>query len=138
MLVSKSQVFVLFSSKRVCCYCCARHNADLNLGGTESESAIKLCFILYYMESNIIMFKLKKIIFFHPLLTDKEQYVFAAPKSFVCKFFPDKACFSAFKKAEKQVIFPFSPSHLRNKCRRTNVLLHLGYSLCSYKASVEF
>ena len=44
MLISKqiSGLFLLFSSKRVCCHCGARHNADLNLSGTESECVIRL------------------------------------------------------------------------------------------------
>ena len=37
-----SGLFLLFSSKRVCCHCGARHNADLNLSGTESECIIRL------------------------------------------------------------------------------------------------
>ena len=32
----------LFSSKKVCCHCGARHNTDLNLSGTESECVIRL------------------------------------------------------------------------------------------------
>ncbi len=44
MLIRKqiSGLFLLFSSKRVCCHCGARHNADLNLSGTESECIIRL------------------------------------------------------------------------------------------------
>ena len=44
MLIGKqiSGLLLLFSSKRVCCHCGARHNADLNLSGTESECVIRL------------------------------------------------------------------------------------------------
>ena len=44
MLIGKqiSGLFLLFSSKRVCCHCGARHNADLNLSGTKSECVIRL------------------------------------------------------------------------------------------------
>ena len=47
MLISKqnSGLCQLFSSKRVCSHCGARHNADLNLSGTESECVIRLRFI---------------------------------------------------------------------------------------------
>lgn len=37
-----SSLCLLFSSNRVCCHCGARHNADLNLSGTESECVIRL------------------------------------------------------------------------------------------------
>ena len=37
-----SGLCVLFSSNRVCCHCGERHNADLNLSGTESECVIRL------------------------------------------------------------------------------------------------
>jgi hypothetical protein len=44
MLIGKqiSGLFLLFSSKRVCCHCGAHHNTDLNLSGTESECVIRL------------------------------------------------------------------------------------------------
>ena len=44
MLIRKqiSGLFLLFSSKRVYCQCGARHNADLNLSGTESDCAGRL------------------------------------------------------------------------------------------------
>ena len=41
MLIGKqiSGLCELFSSKRVCCHCGARHNSDLNLSRTENKYA---------------------------------------------------------------------------------------------------
>ena len=44
MLVGKqiSGLFLLFSSKRVCCHCGARHNAEMGLYGTDYRCIEKL------------------------------------------------------------------------------------------------
>ena len=44
MLVGKqiSGLFLLFSSKRVCCHCGARHNAEMDLYGTVYRCANRL------------------------------------------------------------------------------------------------
>ena len=44
MLIGKqiSGLFLLFSSKRVCCHCGARHNDDMDLYGTDFVCANRL------------------------------------------------------------------------------------------------
>ena len=44
MLIGKqiSRLLLLFSSKRVCCHCGARHNAEMDLYGTDYMCANRL------------------------------------------------------------------------------------------------
>ena len=44
MLIGKqiSGLFLLFSSKKVCCHCGARHNAEMDLCGTDYGCANRL------------------------------------------------------------------------------------------------
>ena len=47
-----SGLCLLFSSKRVCCHCGARHNQNINLCGTESECASRLWLFSHYIRPN--------------------------------------------------------------------------------------
>ena len=66
----------LFSSKRVCCHCGARHNIDLNLSGTESECVIRLWAI-----GKRFMMGLSANTFYRRVREYKTEYGIAEPTS---------------------------------------------------------
>ena len=71
-----SGLSLLFSSKRVCCHCGARHNIDLNLSGTESECVIRLWAI-----GKRFMMGLSANTFYRRVREYKTEYGIAEPTS---------------------------------------------------------
>ena len=119
MLISKqiSGLFLLFSSKRVCCYCGARHNAEMDLYGTVYRCANRL----RSCEHNI-SFKLLSDI---PSSADAVTNGTIAQTDRV-KY--DKPYLAEIDLSVCQNFFvSFQPDDLRNNSRLLELLLKLNY-----------